>query len=294
MADLGPTVTKEGFLSKSAEQKVKLWKQRWFMLVGGTLFYYNKQTNYTPAGLLKLQEYTIEDTVESDKKTFVLKSNTSGKRLLLSATTEEEKNEWVAILKVNQGLPPSPPPDNLHAKGKGTKYAFEASVASSVLGKKFIREVVDEDAWLVLDAFCSYLKEIHGEDEANKFRKNMVQVGTKMVVLYNNKLLSKEVLVDLTKVVSRLCTLIVDYSQMPSIFDVKNVTNNLLEVKMVIEAPLTHKLSVKSMQKFQAIFKVLSDEAMLTELFAKKKHPELQAIATTIKKSISRPRPANE
>lgn len=292
MAEVGSKIGKEGFLSKSGEQKVKLWKQRWFVLVGGSLYYYNKKTNFTPAGVLKLQEYVIEDTVESDKKVFVLKTKSTGKKVLLSAGTEEEKHEWIASFKHHQALPPSPPPDNPHAKGKGTKYAIETSVASSVIGKKLIREVVDEDTWQLLDAFCGYLKAQKGEEEGNRFRKNMVKIGTKMVVLYNNKLLTKELLLDLRKVVVRLCILIVDYYQMPSIFDVKNVVNGILEVKGVVELPLAHKLSDKSMQQFQAIFKVLADEALISELFAKKKHEELQVIATIIKKSIKRGQPA--
>jgi len=79
------SVSKDGLLyvGKAVENgkdgaKVKKWKQKWVVLCGSTLYYYNKKTNFAPTGSVEYQKLQIVEDPKVDKK-FVFGIANNGK-----------------------------------------------------------------------------------------------------------------------------------------------------------------------------------------------------------------------
>ncbi len=103
-------------------------------------------------------------------------------------------------------------------------------MASSVVGRKIIKEAIPEDNWRILDALCSFLKQVKGEEAAKLFKKNCLKLGTKVALLHHHKLLVDEDLVRWRNLILKLGSVVVDFYQMPSILDPQVVTGVLNEL----------------------------------------------------------------
>lgn len=189
--------------------------------------------------MLDLRLYQLDSADVKTEKKHVLVLKGKDKTILFAASTEQEKDEWATQIKAQLGREPSTPPENGHAKGKGAKYAIQTNVASSVLGRKLIKEIVDADTWKILDAVCSYLTKTRGEETASKFKKDIVKIGTKIAILHNNKLLSKEALEKMNKTIRPIAQTVVDYYQMPSIFDAPTLATFINALRRYVFTYLT-------------------------------------------------------
>jgi len=284
------TVLKEGFLLKSKDQKRKSWNQKWVILSRGALYYYRKKTNFSPAGVLELKDYDLEDNPEvrtEKKNVFVLRSKEKAQRVLFAASTEQERDEWIALIKQQVDKEPAPPPENPSARGKGAKYTIQANVASSLIGRKLIKEIVDPDSWKALDAICSFIKQVRGEEVATKFKKDLVKIGTKLAILHHNKLVTDEAILKMNQAVIQLAQTVVDYYQMPSIFDAATLVSYVNALRSATEPHLENKIKPKTMQKFKDLFVIGCSEELHTNLFEKDKWPELGEISAIIRKHIT-------
>lgn len=125
----------------------------------------------------------VEDP-KTDKK-LVFGIADKGKTFVFSCSSEDERKEWLVQLKANKDKEPQLPPAT--KEKKGIKYSFETNVASSMLGRKIIKESLPTESWQVLEALCSFLREAKGEETAHAFKKSFLKVGTK-VGLHQQKL----------------------------------------------------------------------------------------------------------
>ena len=132
-------------------------------------------------------------------------------------------------LRVNKDKEPQLPPAN--KEKKGIKYSFETNVASSMLGRKIIKEALPTEAWQVLEAVCSFLEQVKGAETALKFKKSFLKVGTKVGLLHYNKLLPDDIIFNYRQRFLKLGTIIVDFYQMPSIFDCHVIIKSLNELR---------------------------------------------------------------
>jgi len=233
----------------------------------------------------------LEDNadIRTEKKhVFVLRDTGKTKRVLFSASNEQERDEWVGLIKQQLDKEPSPPPDNVNAKGKGAKYTIQANVASSIVGRRLIKEVVDPDSWKALDAIYSFLRKARGEETATKFKKDLMRIGTKLAILHSNKFVSDETVERMAASVRQLAQTVVDYYQMPSIFDAATLIQRFNDLRNVTEPHLENKIKPKTMKKFRELFDIACSEELLTTLFEKQKWSELDELSAIIRKHITK------
>jgi len=245
-----------------------------------------KKTSFAPSGGLELQKLELlEGSIKTDKKfVFALKDAEKGKTFIFSCANEEERAEWLSHLRANKDKAALPPPTNACASNKkGLKYSFETNVAASMLGRKLIKDALPAETWQVVDALCSFIKQVKGEDTAQAFKKSLVKIGTKVALLHHNKLISDGEVFQWRKAVLKLGATVVDFYQMPSIFDCQVITGLLNDIKRDMEFKLTPKLMPSSIEKFNIVFGLLADEALVTNFFQKKKWKELDSIAVIIR-----------
>jgi len=184
-------------------------------------------------------------------------------------------------LRANKDKDPQLPPGN--KEKKSMKYSFETNVASTILGKKIIKESLPTEAWQVLEALCKFIEQVKGSDTAQKFKKCFLKVGTKVGILHHNKLLSDEVVFTHRQMILKLGTIVVDFYQMPSVFDCQVIVKHIEEIRRGMEEKLNPLLTSRNMEKFNFAVNLLKDEELITNFFQKKKWQELDTIAKIVR-----------
>jgi len=91
-------VDKEGFLLKRGEVN-KSFQKRYFVLKGNLLFYFERQSDKEPSGVIILEGCTVELAENPDSFTFELVFQGSGSRTyILSAETQEDMESWMKFV----------------------------------------------------------------------------------------------------------------------------------------------------------------------------------------------------
>eukprot|EP01113_Clastostelium_recurvatum_P041411 TRINITY_DN6571_c0_g1_i3.p1 TRINITY_DN6571_c0_g1~~TRINITY_DN6571_c0_g1_i3.p1 ORF type:complete len:323 (+),score=79.27 TRINITY_DN6571_c0_g1_i3:109-969(+) len=273
----------QGTLFKKGGGAFQSWKARWFELKDGTLLYYAKQGG-SLKGSINIAHTKIESLETSGKFAFIVIPSSGGEGKMLAAPTMAEKQDWLRDLQGSTEktpLPGSPKP----AK-KGARYALESAAAGSLVGKALIKKAMSKDFKAAIDAFNSFMIKAKGEAIATKLHENMERALVKQMLLMHNHQLTVEQIDEIVRHNLILAQLIIDYSQMPSIFDV-NEFLKALEVKRTFftqyVAPL---LTVKNAACATYAFSIIMDEALLTDLFTKNKHPELKVISGVMRELV--------
>jgi hypothetical protein len=184
--------------------------------------------NFAPIASVEYKKLQIVEEPKTDKK-FVFGIVDKGKTYLFSCNNEEERKEWLTHLKANKDKEPQLPPAN--KEKKGIKYSFETNVASTMLGRKIVKESLPTEAWQVLEAVCSFIGQAKGTETAQAFKKSFLKVGTKVGLLHFNKLLSDDVVFNYRQMFLKLGTIVVDFYQMPSIFDCQVIIKFLTDMR---------------------------------------------------------------
>eukprot|EP01111_Echinosteliopsis_oligospora_P006029 TRINITY_DN1996_c0_g1_i1.p1 TRINITY_DN1996_c0_g1~~TRINITY_DN1996_c0_g1_i1.p1 ORF type:complete len:293 (+),score=61.92 TRINITY_DN1996_c0_g1_i1:102-980(+) len=278
---------REGMMWIGKDKMLKGWKSRFVIGFGGALFLFSKKEDYKPEAILLLTQHSLESNldIKSDKKHVIGLLPTSdakkSTKLLLAVDSDDDKKGWIEFLTKNMKNPaPSHSPENPHAsKGKGVKYALESSVANSTVGQKILKQVMDDQIWKVIDEMTSVLKEVKGEEVSKKFRASLVKGGTKIAVLYNNKLISNEIVLEWYAIMLKLSSAVVDFYQMPSIFDGDHIVSLLTNLKNSLDTHLSKKLSPKNYALVELLYEILCDGSLISNFFTKGKWPQLAVIA---------------
>mmetsp|Transcript_26932 Transcript_26932/g.37948 ORF Transcript_26932/g.37948 Transcript_26932/m.37948 type:complete len:421 (-) Transcript_26932:100-1362(-) len=99
VALLEMATSKNGHLIKQG-QKVKNWKQRFFILKDNFLFYYSPQKGVEPLGVVMLLNQTVEEVPKSAfGKEFCFKLTSLGKDYFYCASSENERQQWIEAFK---------------------------------------------------------------------------------------------------------------------------------------------------------------------------------------------------
>lgn len=91
-----PRQGKEGWLTKQGSNRS--WKKRWFVLREDGLHYYKSQSDETAAGVLSLSSAAVRPTVAARQPDHAFELLTKNRAYLLHADSEEDMEEWVALL----------------------------------------------------------------------------------------------------------------------------------------------------------------------------------------------------
>jgi len=123
---------REGWLWKQGG-RYKSWKRRWFILNDNCLYYFEFTTDKEPRGIIPLENIRVREVTDRSKQhCFELfsannevikacKTDSEGKVVegkhsvyRMSASTEEEKDEWIKCI---QNLPSSSSSSSTHGLG---------------------------------------------------------------------------------------------------------------------------------------------------------------------------------
>eukprot|EP00667_Euglena_gracilis_P015305 EG_transcript_15914 len=88
-----------GWLYKKSDSTFKLWSKYWFKCEGSTLLYYKSEDATEPHGTFNLIVAQVKDAPDAKHCFVVLGPYLPPRGIVLCATSEEEKEQWVEALK---------------------------------------------------------------------------------------------------------------------------------------------------------------------------------------------------
>lgn len=283
---------KEGVLGKREKGIIKMsWKDKFVILLDGSLFYYQTHTDLTPKGVYHLLNCQVLDAPEKKiKKKFAFCLHTPQEGdIYFSAVSEAQKQDWMDAIQKGLMKSPSPPPDkDFSKKTKSTSVYMSGRLIDSITNMgasgKILRDFLSEDTETILQALKTFFTEYYGSEKANRLEKQSISLATKISLLYKEKQVSKEYFQSTQVPLRVLISKIIDGFEIPFAFNVHEAIDALRAVQKALEQVIRPFLHEKSMAKMTGIFDVLCDEDMLADFFKKRKYKECEILGVTLRK----------
>jgi len=181
--------------------KKKEWKAVYCLVIGGSFYYYKSSTDAEPKGCIDLAGHTVVSPVElkGEKKkcTFAIQKDAEN-LAFVGACSETELKAWKQILDESLGKDRSEPPTVVAQKKKQgvmkrVKKRAASKTATSVLGKKVMKAIVNEETTTLLNALKRIVKSESGSSKkADDLEKNIIKIAVKSFLLIENKVLTAD------------------------------------------------------------------------------------------------------
>jgi len=181
----------------SMKIKKKEWKAVYCLIIGGSFYYYKNSTDAEPKGTIHLSEHKIISPALDTKKkwTFALQKGNEQPALFVgSCSAESELKAWISALEKALPLEKSDPPTVVAQKSKKqgvmnrVKKRAASKTATSTLGKKVMKVIVNEETSTLLNALKRIVKTQTGDaKQAEELEKNIIKIAVKAFLLIENK-----------------------------------------------------------------------------------------------------------
>jgi len=181
--------------------KKKEWKAVYCLVIGGSFYYYKSSTDAEPKGCIDLSGHVVVSPVElkGEKKkcTFAIQKDPEN-LAFVGSCSETELKAWKQILDECLGKDRSEPPTVVAQKKKQgvmkrVKKRAASKTATSVLGKKVMKAIVNEETTTLLNALKRIVKSESGSSKkADDLEKNIIKIAVKSFLLIENKVLTAD------------------------------------------------------------------------------------------------------
>jgi len=192
-------VTRVGYISMKIKKKE--WRAVYCVLIGGSFYYYKSSTDTEPKGSIQLAEHKIISPVPDSKKkyTFEIQKGSEPALFIGSCSAEPELKAWIACLEKSLTLEKSEPPLVVAQKAKKqgvmnrVKKRAASKTATSALGKKMMKVIVNEETSTLLNALKRIVKTQTGDTkQGDELEKNIIKIAVKAFLLIENKQVSAD------------------------------------------------------------------------------------------------------
>jgi len=183
--------------------KKKDWKAVYCVVIGGSFYYYKSSTDADPKGSVDLAGYHIVSPVElkGEKKkcTFSIQKDPDNQIFIGSCSGDPELRAWKAALEEGRNKEKSEAPTVVAQKAKKpgvmkrVKKRAASKTATSALGKKVMKAIVNEETTTLLNALKRIVKSESGSPKkAEDLEKNIIKIPVKSFLLIENKILTAD------------------------------------------------------------------------------------------------------
>jgi hypothetical protein len=104
---------------------------------------------------------------------------------------QSEFEDWIQALKKNKDLDESAPPAKERRKRDSVmtrmKKRVAGNAATSPLGKKVVKSIINEETSALLNALKRIIKKVSGQKKADEIEKNIIKIAIKSFMLVENK-----------------------------------------------------------------------------------------------------------
>jgi len=290
-SNLKATPWKQGNLFKREKGIIRTtWKERFVILFEGSLFYYQANTDLTPRGVVHLMNCKIEEAQEKKtKRKFCMQLQNGKEELIFACSDELDLKNWLISITDNLNRPPSPPPSKEFkiTKGKSSSVYVTAKIAETItsmgVGGKIIREILSDDAVVIIDSLKNFLAQKLGAEKASALEKQAIGIAVKIALLHKDKRINTADLLAVTVPIRLLVSKVIDGYEIPFTFSAAEAAADMRQVQAAFEKIMKPVLTDKTIQKFRGMFDVFADEELIEDFFEKKKWRECEIIATRLR-----------
>jgi len=275
-------VTRVGYIE--VRHKKKDWKANYCVLVGGSFYSYKSSTDADPKVSIDLTGLKVISPFEikGEKRKFTFAIQKGDTVLFVGACSgETELREWTSAISGNLDKEKSEPPTVAAQKGKKqgvmkrVQKRAASKTATSVLGKKVMKAIVNEETTTLLNALKRIVKSESGSaKKAEDLEKNIIKIAVKAFLLIENKVLTADDFLVADKPLREAFELLVKvFNGRGRVKDDKissaliKVEELLKKAEEVITNLLAPHLTSKNMLRISSTFGCIANEAFLNAVF---------------------------
>jgi len=266
------------------------WKEKFVILLEGSLFYYQTKANLTPKGVIHLNNSQVVDCSESKyKKKFAFVIISNGTEIVFAASSESEKLDWMQSITAALNKPHSSPPDkDFVKKNKPNSIWVSGRLIDSItaLGAsgKIAREFITSDTEIIMDSIKTFLTQYIGVEKTTKLEKQLVSIAVKVAILYKEKHITKDYFRNVTVSIRLLISKLIDGYEIPFTFSAHEVIDCLQEIQKEFDKIFRPFLHEKTLLKMNQAFDLICDEELITDFYTKKKWKECEVVGITLRR----------
>jgi len=276
-------ITRVGYveMKKTSKSKKVTWKVVHCVLVSGSFYWYKDAKELEPLGGCDLQNSEIDGRVSvGNKECFGLKTGDDFSFVgYLSSETNRES--WVRILEEGKTKGSVPPParDEVKRLKKNivdrAKNRVGSKVATSALGKKVMKAIINEETTSLLNALKNIVRvESDNPKKAEDLEKNIIKIAVKAYLLIEKgKIDSDEFLKadrPLRSAFELLCRCFNGRKRVQSevLYEaLLRIEGNLRDAEEVLTNLLAPHLTPKNLFRISFSFGLLADAKFLNRVF---------------------------
>jgi len=277
MASDSPAVThdiaKEGFLKKQGNRGIT-WNDRYFIVYGGTLYYYKDQLNTIPAGSINLKDAIVEPQTAKRQNCFsvTLKEKDKTQTFVLAAETDEKMKKWLKAIEEAKSKPPAPVPQRTLNKKKGALFSAEKNItemaATSTMGRKVIQEFAPPKTFLLLECFKKFTSKYYGKDKMKECEKNIYKLAVKTAMLYRGNYILPAEFTYVRGIIIKVWSSFIDFCEMKWSRDLDFMSKQFEEVYKELVKLLSPHVTPSTMNRLKDLFEFVADKATLQTFFS--------------------------
>lgn len=222
----------------------------------------------------------MNTNVENQKRKHVI-SLEGPKVFIFAFSSSIDKEKWVNAINTGSSKKPveNPPNrENLTTKKKSlgarAKNKMAGDLASSGIGKKLMKSVLNEDSLALLNSMKKITSELDGKKKADEFEKNVIKLVVKGYLLVEAKKISEDAFLQTDKPLREAFELMIkiyrrrDLVKPEAVLDaLYRVETSLKQVEIIVTELLQSYLTPKNMFKLASSFSYMCSFGFLEKAF---------------------------
>jgi len=267
---------------QSKSKKGKMFKPVHCIVIGGSFYWYKSPKDVEPiAGCDLGSTEIVNDVRDNDRDCFAVRDSDGNDLFLGYLTSETSRGKWVDDLNEAKALDPKPFPVREKTKTKKqnivnrTKNKVVSGTATSVLGKKVMRAIINEETTSLLTALKNIVKKESRDDKkGERLEKNIIKISVKaFLIIEKGKIQPEDFLKMDTSLRSAFELLSKCYAQKKRVNretlveGLQRVESYLKESEEILTNLLAPYLTPKNLFRISSAFGCIADAVFLEKAF---------------------------
>eukprot|EP01125_Pyxidicula_operculata_P010144 TRINITY_DN3345_c0_g1_i3.p1 TRINITY_DN3345_c0_g1~~TRINITY_DN3345_c0_g1_i3.p1 ORF type:complete len:165 (+),score=30.12 TRINITY_DN3345_c0_g1_i3:619-1113(+) len=130
-----------------------------------------------------------------------------------------------------------------------------------------IKDFLGKDGILMLKIIKTVVTAYETKQKATEVENNLIRLGVKVILLWQNKNISNEELVNIIPLVKELWQDMIHYCDIPYSYDVDEVNKYVIKLKQQFSALLSPHVTQKTLDRLASTMDLLSSKKFLNLIF---------------------------
>jgi len=282
LTELSLEIDKEGLLSWHGAKK---WHSYWFILSGQNLYYKKRDKDPEVKGMVKLSGAKVEPVANKKEHSFEIRL---GEEVtIVAADSPDTFQSWIdAIKKATQEPEKAKDGKKKQSRMMAIKKNLAGKAATYSAGKSLIKDMVGVEGVTIITQLKELIKFQDGKKKATEVENNILKIGVKVILLFQNKDITLEELSKPKDQIKALWSDVLDMLEISFCYDAKRLNTAIQKLEEDFEKILKPYLTEKSIVLLRDTMGYLRQESLLNRLYqsneCEKMRPEMEKTLRTL------------